>query len=336
MTVYFAPKNNYYGSFLGALGQGAAGIVTNLLGNQIAGMMDRAKQARDIKLYGKVMADLDSIIKTPGATKRQIMGAALNNPNYAALSEDTRNRIWDYANHVDFDNGLAQLGTNWETMYGSPSAGIVTGAKRAGFTGGEMSDVLSRAAPQLTREQIDLGNRVLMQDINPYKGAVEGSQQTAFKGISPDEQLKADVEREGYKNARDIASLESGGRIGAARIAAEAQGRGARATDFGNYVKYAEMLQKEKDGLAFASAEDTAAQDRLKFINNELELVGETLAQYYRPELFAGLPAGGVPQPQVGPPSEEGIAVQMMKNNPELTWGEALRGARELQSQQKK
>ena len=89
MTVYFAPRSNYTG-FLNDLGRGAAGIVTNLIGQQVAGMFDRANKAREVEAARAVMGALGN---TASMNEEQMLGSLLSNPQWGKLSADNQKQL---------------------------------------------------------------------------------------------------------------------------------------------------------------------------------------------------------------------------------------------------
>ena len=241
MTVYWAPRSNYAG-FLNDLGRGAAGIVTNLIGQQVAGMFDRANRAREVEAARAVAGALGD---TTGMNEEQMLGGLLTNPQWGKMSPEAQKQ-WMYLANLRGQNyggdmyrrGVGgQGGTNAQ-------ADTVIGAHFLGLGDSNVGKTIDWTHPKLETLTHDLGDSVLTYRQNPYRqGIVEGSMMNLGKGVSPDTQLTADVQREGYQNALDVARLENSGRIGAARIAAEARGGGGGSPfDIADLVKQREQL----------------------------------------------------------------------------------------------
>ncbi len=243
MTVYFAPRSNYAG-FLNDLGRGAAGIVTNLIGQQVAGMFDRANRAREVEAARAVAGALGD---TAGMNEEQMLGALLANPQWGKMSPEAQKQ-WVYLANLRGQNYggdmyrrgvIGQGGTNAQ-------ADTVMGAHFLGLGDGNVGKTIDWTHPKFETQLIDQGDQYTLGQINPYRpgGIVSSSMQVFDKTISPEAQLTADVQREGYRNALDVARLESGGRIGAARIAAAAKGGGSQ-WDLADLVKQREQLMAD-------------------------------------------------------------------------------------------
>lgn len=212
MTVYWAPRSNYAG-FLNDLGRGAAGIVTNLIGQQVAGMFDRANRAREVEAARAVAGALGD---TTGMNEEQMLGGLLTNPQWGKMSPEAQKQ-WMYLANLRGQNYggdmyrrgvVGQGGTNAQ-------ADTVIGAHFLGLGDSNVGKTIDWTHPKLETLTHDLGDRVLTYRQNPYRqGIVEGSMMNLGKNVSPDEQLRADVEREGYKNAVRVANINRSAALG--------------------------------------------------------------------------------------------------------------------------
>ena len=215
MTVYFAPRSNYYGGFLGALGQGAAGIVTNLIGQQVAGMFDRANRAREVEAARAVAGALGD---TAGMNEEQMLGGLLTNPQWGKMSPEAQKQ-WMYLANLRGQNYggdmyrrgvIGQGGTNAQ-------ADTVIGAHLLGLGDGNVGKTIDWTHPRFETQLIDQGDQYTIGQIDPYRpgGIVSSSMQMFDKTVLPEALLKADVEREGYRNAVRVANINRSAALGA-------------------------------------------------------------------------------------------------------------------------
>lgn len=211
MTVYWAPRSNYAG-FLNSLGEGAAGIVTNLIGSQIKGMFDRAARAKEVEALRGIMTDIPN---PNGMTELQYRQALMANPNFAKLSRNNQTDLL-------FNAGLAGKQYNrdrffdaYSNLYGPDAANVAIGSLEGGWDSDNQQIFNKRAVPELVADQIDLGDRVITRQRDPFvPGIISGTTDVYGKNVSPDEQLRADVEREGYKNAVRVANINRSAALG--------------------------------------------------------------------------------------------------------------------------
>lgn len=300
MTVYWAPRSNYAG-FLNDLGRGAAGIVTNLIGQQVAGMFDRANRAREVEAARAVAGALGD---TTGMNEEQMLGGLLTNPQWGKMSPEAQKQ-WMYLANLRGQNYggdmyrrgvVGQGGTNAQ-------ADTVIGAHFLGLGDSNVGKTIDWTHPKLETLTHDLGDRVLTYRQNPYRqGIVEGSMMNLGKGVSPDTQLTADVQREGYQNALDVARLENSGRIGAARIAAEARGGGG-----GSPFDIADLVKQREQLTADLSMRDPRTEaDVINRLNYSIALIDNAINGALPP---LPVPNSGGQQPQVD--KERAIADMM-------------------------
>lgn len=298
MTVYFAPRSNYAG-FLNDLGRGAAGIVTNLIGQQVAGMFDRANRAREVEAARAVMGSLGD---TAGLNEEQMLGNLLSNPQWGKLSADNQKQLMylaglrgqNYGGDMYRRGVIGQGGTNAQ-------ADTVIAAHLLGLGDSNVGKTIDWTHPKFETQLIDQGDQYTLGQINPYRpgGIISSSMQTFGKTVSPDAQLTADVQREGYQNALDVARLESGGRIGAARIAASARGGGSQ-WNLADLVKQREQLMAD---VSMRNPENDPEVPRLNYMISTIDNAINSLL----PPL--PLPGTNTQQPQIN--KEQAIASMM-------------------------
>ena len=267
MTVYFAPRSNYTG-FLNDLGRGAAGIVTNLIGQQVAGMFDRANKAREVEAARAVMGALGN---TAGMNEEQMLGSLLSNPQWGKLSANNQKQLMylaglrgkNYGGDMYRRGVIGQGGTNAQ-------ADTVIGAQLLGLRDGNVGKTIDWTHPKFEIQLIDQGDQYTLGQINPYRpgGIVSSSRQTFDKAVSPDAQLTADVAREGYRNAIDVARLKNAGLVNAAQAKA---GGGQVIPDLEWLIKHREGLVTQRDGATPGSPAFMALSGELAGIDKYLQ-----------------------------------------------------------------
>lgn len=280
MTVYFAPRSNYTG-FLNDLGRGAAGIVTNLIGQQVAGMFDRANKAREVEAARAVMGALGN---TASMNEEQMLGSLLSNPQWGKLSADNQKQLMylaglrgkNYGGDMYRRGVIGQGGTNAQ-------ADTVIGAQLLGLGDGNVGKTIDWTHPKFETQLIDQGDQYTLGQINPYRpgGIVSSSIQTFDKAVSPDAQLTADVTREGYRNALDVARLKNAGLVTAARAKAGRGGGGA--PDLPTLKEIDEGLTALDEKLGMLPDNETSKQTRDYYLSQvaSLNAMKDEWIRYY-------------------------------------------------------
>lgn len=265
MTVYFAPGNNN-NTFLGDLGRGAAQIVTNLIGQQIGAMFDRAAKAKQVEAQRSVMSFLNGGQATPGAVNPNDVAAELSGisgngeqmitrmmsaPNWAKMSPEQQQQMLSMATMRDRNYGIQQYENSFGNLYGADAAKSVTGANLAGLPAQVQLASIQRAAPEYKQEAIDTGDKVQVFQRNPFQpGYVDGTQQDIVKGNSPDEVLKSQDRAKELASRKELEMMQLKQNMAIALMQEAAQERRARAAGAGDIYKNGQILVDQNQGYS--------------------------------------------------------------------------------------
>ena len=224
MAVYFDPY--YRGTanvgFFNNLGNQAAGIISNLIGQQLTGMFDRAAKAKQVDAARAVMNGVPDI---SGMNPLQAKQAYMSNPDFWKLSPEMQASLMGNVKTAEQYAGYDTLRKGIEPLYGAPAADMTIGAQQAGYAPANVGQLIERGMPEYKEQLIDQGNQLQYFQRNPYRpGIVSGTTQTFKKGATPgdvlkDQQVKAElaqqklIEEQRLANALKIANLDNGTRM---------------------------------------------------------------------------------------------------------------------------
>lgn len=188
MAVYFAPQPKY--NFWTNLSNAGVGLVTDLLGQQLGAMIDRANKAKQVEAARRVMAGAQDV---SGMNALQARQAYMNNPEFFKLNKDAQNAMLvnaDLAGQYSADDTFRR---GWLGNGGTEAqADIMTGGLRAGFNPANFSQIIERATPELKRQFVDLGGQVQGVEYNPFKSGMVTAL-TSNKTASPGELLQKET-----------------------------------------------------------------------------------------------------------------------------------------------
>ena len=224
MAVYFDPY--YRGTanvgFFNNLGNQAAGIISNLIGQQLTGMFDRAAKAKQVDAARAVMNGVPDI---SGMNPLQAKQAYMSNPDFWKLSPEMQASLMGNVKTAEQYAGYDTLRKGIEPLYGAPAADMTIGAQQAGYAPANVGQLIERGMPEYKEQLIDQGNQLQYFQRNPFQpGIVSGTTQTFKKGATPDavlkdQQTKAELaqqkllEEQRLANTLKIANLENGTRL---------------------------------------------------------------------------------------------------------------------------
>lgn len=226
MAVYFEPRDRYYGGFWGNLGNAAAGIVTNLVGQQIGAMFDRAAKAKQVEAQRAVMGTLGD---TSGMDEEQMLMGMASNPQWAKMSAEDKQQAMlmaklrgqNYGGDM-YRRGLIGSG------FTDANADATLGSLRAGFDAGNIGKVFDRVIPELKQETVDDGSTISSFQRNPFQpGIVSGSMAQFTKSASPEAQMQNTLGLKQLENAMKIAQLNADTQksVAGMNVAAAREGR---------------------------------------------------------------------------------------------------------------
>lgn len=209
MAVYdLRDRNNYYG-FWENLGNQGAGIVANLIGQQIGAMVDRGKQASQVEAARSVMGDYANYMSgNPNATEADALTAMMSSKNWGKLSPEQQKLQLELAAKRGANSGQEEFRTGaLNGGFGDPWSEAQTqttiGALRGGWNPAVQSQFLERTMPETQRMFVDTGDKMQGVEYNKYAPGIV--QSLGFKkSVSPGDTLNAQVMRERLNQEREL------------------------------------------------------------------------------------------------------------------------------------